>query len=301
MNLVEHTQHSFIDQNFTSKILPYQQIAPPRNLGGEEQARSPLIFSAPHAGKLYCAELFRPKNINAAQQFEETGTERISSFLSNTKRPAVIAQAARAVIDVNRPATALDTKLHDNASKQNDVYTRYVDAGYGVIPRLDVHRKPLHEHAVSLDLAQQLIDTHHRPYHALLARHIQKAVQLHRHILLIDIHSMPDERHNRKLPDIVFGNIHGATMPDWMVQKIEDEMRTTPFSWGWNTPYAGGYITRHYGLNLDNKTQTISTLQIECNRALFTDKKGVDDAVMYIIAEALNSLCTMLEESLSDR
>ena len=293
MNKVELPQRITNNTETSAEILPYHQIPPAYVTGGEANNRSPLIFSAPHAGTFYAAELFDLENITAAQLFEETGTNALATFLSSSRRPAVIASAARAVVDVNRPATALDPKLHQLSHKQNDVYTRYVDAGYGVVPRLDVNRKPLHHNHVEVDLAARLIALHHHPYHQLLETQVSKTSRTCPEILLIDIHSMPDNPFQRQHPDIVFGNIFGATMPEKWAKKIDNFMRESGYSWGWNSPYAGGYITRHFGLSHQPPKAELSTLQIECNRALYAPQAKKPE-------ESFNQLAVFLE-TLSDR
>ena len=295
MVLAAECKISKAERDESQLLQPLDRLPPPLTIGGSADTRSPLIISAPHAGSCYAAELFSTDNLTKARAFEETGTEWIASSLSSPLRPSVIAQAARAVVDVNRPASALDTHLHDGIAPCTDTYRRYVEAGYGVIPRLDRYRRPLHKNRIPLALAHQIITTHHRPYHQLLETHIDTGMEHQPKLLLMDIHSMPDETHNRQYPDFVFGNLFGATLEHRLVKHIDQFMRSTKWSWRWNSPYAGGYTTRHYGLD-DNPAYTrLSALQIECNRSLFETTKGTDNQVLNAMCQTLEEMCQMLE------
>ena len=136
------------------------------------------------------------------------------------------------------------------------------------------------------------------------------------HILLIDLHSMPDPNRQfqskkqiarqRGLPDFIFGNLHGATLPASLATAIDEVMHhrienNAAFSWGWNAPYAGGYTTRFYGLEYNKQTdKRLSVLQIEVNRTLYLDKYNrLDSTALMAIARLLDRLMTRLEDALA--
>ena len=121
---------------------------------------------------------------------------------------------------------------------------------------------------------------------------------------------MPDEPHqpsrqkfisaaSRRLPDFVFGNLHGSTLTQRVAELIDRVMGQTGFSWRWNTPYAGGYITRHYGLttNEHKDIPTVEVLQIEVNRRLCTyQKDSKDNAKMMFVKKVIENIVTALTD-----
>ena len=52
---------------------------------------------------------------------------------------------------------------------------------------------------------------------------------------------------------------------------VEQTLRSLGFVVAINTPYSGGYITRHYG----RPQKGVHALQIEINRALYMDEESI--------------------------
>ena len=74
-------------------------------------------------------------------------------------------------------------------------------------------------------------------------------------------------------------------------------MSQTEFSWHWNSPYAGGYITRHYGLTPkeDSLIPPIEVLQIEVNRRLYESKiKNQQNAKIMTVKHVIEKIVTTL-------
>ena len=76
-------------------------------------------------------------------------------------------------------------------------------------------------------------------------------------------------------------------------------MKQSGYSWAWNTPYAGGYITRHYGLNTAIERCHVQTVQIEINRTLLeTRHRQCNLAGLKQLAEILFGLSERLADNL---
>ncbi len=272
----------------------------------------PVIIASPHGGSSYPDGWFSKKTLLRARSLEDRGTSQLARQLAGDSRPAVIARTGRAVCDLNRPEDALDPLLCPHARlSATSPYRGYIQAGYAVIPRLSAAREPLHEHSLTRAETMEVIKQCHRPYHRLLRGLLDTAFSNHDHVMLIDLHSMPDEARRRKaksgffarraLPDFVFGNLHGATMPDWLVKFVDRMMADTGASWRWNSPYAGAYTTRHYGLAArPPQGKLLSVMQIEVNRNLFISAKGeTDTAALYETGAVLGQLLTRTEAALA--
>ena len=80
-------------------------------------------------------------------------------------------------------------------------------------------------------------------------------------------------------------------------RRIDRVMSQTEFSWHWNTPYAGGYITRHYGLTAkeDGLIPPIEVLQIEVNRRLYnSDINNQQNAKIMTVKHVIEKIVTTL-------
>ena len=72
-------------------------------------------------------------------------------------------------------------------------------------------------------------------------------------------------------PDIVLGNNFGKSSSENLINNIKNRFEKYGLKVGINKPYAGGYITRHYG----NPLIGIETIQIEINRSLYMDETNL--------------------------
>lgn len=125
----------------------------------------------------------------------------------------------------------------------------------------------------------------------------------------MDIHSMPAKQPHIRgpVPDVIFGNLYGATLADRLVETVDKIMTTSHYHWRWNNPYAGGYITRHYGLPEASSARrtpakgTISVLQVEINRGLYVAPPcGVHSHKIAEITSLLDRIATALASASSE-
>ena len=112
----------------------------------------------------------------------------------------------------------------------------------------------------------------YRPYHTALRRLVDQTVRQFGVCILLDCHSMPsvggDAPETRVPVDFVLGDCHGKTCAPVVVDVAERSLTALGFATARNTPYAGGYTTRHYGRPEDR----VHALQIEINRSLYMDE-----------------------------
>ena len=274
---------------------------PPPHLAGGTATPEEIIISVPHAGRAYPKTYFSQDNLAAGRSLEDIGADIIALPLATKSQPVLIAKCCRALCDLNRPETALDPELIAHIPPSTDkFFTPHIKAGYGVIPRLSASKTPLHERALSLHEVENILSQWYHPYHEMLTKLISLAGQKNKHVLMIDIHSMPAQQaHFRDaIPDFIFGNLYGATVPGNLVSKIDEVMAGTSYQWKWNNPYAGGYITRHYGLPAKSKNATVFVLQVEINRGLYaadlfsikTDKVAEITALIDRLSQQLKSM-----------
>ena len=141
-------------------------------------------------------------------------------------------------------------------------------AGLGSIPRIVGNRKPIYWHRLPFMEAALRIRHYWMPYHAMLADMLDKTRKMHGFCLLLDLHSMPDVPEAAS-PDFVLGDAHGTTCHPDIIGTAEQTLQSLGFRTTRNQPYAGGYITRHYGRPQHN----LHALQIEMRRSLYMDEE----------------------------
>jgi N-formylglutamate amidohydrolase len=68
---------------------------------------------------------------------------------------------------------------------------------------------------------------------------------------------------------MVIGDRYGTSCAALLPDMVEETMRALGYSVGRNKPYAGGFITEHYG----NPASGLHTIQLELNRAIYMDER----------------------------
>ena len=269
----------------------------PQKIGGDK-LNSPVILSVPHGGRFYPSDMIQDADLNAMRTLEDVGSDIIVMPLINAEQSAVIAKCSRAIIDVNRPQSAIDPKLIKVLKKQlvttaTDRWQRYIDAGYGVVPRLSAKRQSLYKNPPSENSIHSRIDNWHHPYHALISEAMNDAQKIADKTLLLDIHSMPNS--SPELADIVIGNLNGTSASAEFSELIIKQIKKFDLSYSVNAPYSGGFITEHHGNPALNK----HAIQIEINRDLYLreDFKISTEAVRELgvvlgdVIQSVSSLC----------
>jgi N-formylglutamate deformylase len=68
---------------------------------------------------------------------------------------------------------------------------------------------------------------------------------------------------------MVIGDRYGTSCAPVLPDMVEDTMTRLGYSIGRNKPYAGGFITEHYG----NPASGLHVVQLELNRAVYMDER----------------------------
>jgi len=111
---------------------------------------------------------------------------------------------------------------------------------------------------------------------------------------MVDCHSMPSigvSREEPRRPDVVIGDRYGTSCAPLLAETVEETMSRLGYSIGRNKPYAGGFITEHYG----NPASGLHTIQLELNRAIYMDERRRERSARFaqvasdfvLLAEAL--------------
>ena len=138
----------------------------------------------------------------------------------------------------------------------------------------------IYRERLSVDDALARIEALYKPYHRALRRLINKAHQRFGTVIVVDCHSMPSigvSRDEPRRPDVVIGDRYGTSCAPLIPDLVEETMRTLGYSVGRNKPYAGGFITEHYG----NPSAGLHAIQLEVNRALYMDERRYQRATSF--------------------
>ena len=82
--------------------------------------------------------------------------------------------------------------------------------------------------------------------------------------------------------DFVLGDAHGTTCAPQVIRLAEEALLGMGYSVRRNDPYAGGYITRHYG----RPRLGVHALQVEINRTLYMDETRIERLASFAEVQA---------------
>ncbi len=234
---------------------------------------APLVFASPHSGHDYSADFLAATRLDpqVLRRSEDSHVEQLFDAAPGCGAPLIAASFPRAYCDVNREAWELDPAMFDGALPAwVNTSSPRVEAGLGTIARVVASGEPIYRDKLRFADVEARIRELWQPYHDALSRLIWDARARHGACLLIDCHSMPahavEER--RHPPDIVLGDAHGTACADAVTRSVEQALLDRGYTVRRNDPYAGGYVTRHYG----RPREGIHVLQIEVARSLYMDE-----------------------------
>ncbi len=234
----------------------------------------PVVVDVPHAGRRYPRAFVDRARLplRALRRSEDAFVDRLFAQSVTLGAPLLVAEFPRAYLDVNREPYELDPRMFDGRLPPfANTRSMRVAGGLGTIPRVvgDAHEIYYGRIPVAEGLAR--IDALYRPYHAGLRELVQRTQRAFGTCILVDAHSMPSSGLDRDLPvkpDIILGDRFGTSAAAYITDIAEAAFTRLGLSVTRNRPYAGGFITEHYGV----PGAGVHTLQIEINRALYMNE-----------------------------
>ena len=249
--------------------------SPPFEIVEPAEWRAPIIFNSPHSGSAYPDDFLIASRVDlpTLRRSEDSFMDELIGHLGNCGFPVMRVNFPRCYVDVNREPYELDPRMFSGRlpSFANSRSMRVV-GGLGTIPRVVGDGQEIYRERISLDDALERIEALYKPYHRALRRLINRAQQMFGTAVLVDCHSMPSvglSRDEPRRPDVVIGDRYGTSCAQLLSDRIEETMSRLGYSVGRNKPYAGGFITEHYG----NPASGMHTVQLELNRAVYMDER----------------------------
>jgi len=251
------------------------ELSPPFEIFEPQVWRAPIIFNSPHSGSVYPADFLDASRIDLAslRRSEDSFMDELIADLSARGFPTVRVNFPRSYVDVNREPYELDPRMFTGRLPSfANTRSMRVAGGLGTIPRVVGDGQEIYRERLDVDEALNRIEVLYKPYHRALRRLINKAHQAFGTVIVVDCHSMPSigvSRDEPRRPDVVIGDRYGTSCAPLLPDLVEEIMSALGYSIGRNKPYAGGFITEHYG----NPASGLHTVQIELNRAVYMDER----------------------------
>jgi N-formylglutamate amidohydrolase len=255
-------------------VQPFEILAP-------TATRRPVVVASPHSGDHYPPEFLAASRLDALtlRKSEDCFVHEICGLAPSLGAPLIRALFPRAFVDCNREPWELDPLMFEDALPDfvNRLSPR-VAVGLGTIARLVADGEAIYRRKLRFAEAEARIERCYRPYHEALEALVDETVAAFGACILVDAHSMPSigagpgPVRARRRVDMVLGDRMGSACHPLVIETAERVLREQGYQVIRNTPYAGGFTTRHYGRPADGR----HALQIELNRALYMDERTLE-------------------------
>jgi N-formylglutamate amidohydrolase len=251
------------------------ELSPPFEIVEPAEWRAPIIFNSPHSGSAYPDEFLKASRIDLAtlRRSEDSFMDELIADLSDRGFAVVRVHFPRSYVDVNREPYELDPRMFAGRLPSfANTRSMRVAGGLGTIPRVVGDGQEIYRDRLAVEDALKRIEALYKPYHRALRRLINKVYQAFGTVVMVDCHSMPSvgiSRDEPLRPDLVIGDRYGTSCAAVLADMVEATMGSLGYSVGRNKPYAGGFITEHYG----NPASGLHAIQLELNRAIYMDER----------------------------
>jgi N-formylglutamate amidohydrolase len=251
------------------------ELDPPFEILEPEMCRGPALFNSPHSGSTYPRGFLSQTrlDIGTLRRSEDSFVDALMTGVVAQGYPLMRAHFPRCFVDVNREPYELDPRMFDGRLPSfANTRSMRVAGGLGTVARVVGDAQEIYDCRIPIDDALTRIESLYKPYHRALRKLFTR---LHRDFgaaMLVDCHSMPStagHKDERPRPEFVLGDRYGTSCVGVVAETAEQTLRGMGYTVSRNKPYAGGFITEHYG----NPASGLHAIQLEINRALYMDER----------------------------
>lgn len=237
----------------------------------------PFVFNSPHSGRDYPEEFLSASRLDrhSIRRSEDYYVDQLFDAAPQIGAPLLAAHFPRAFIDVNREPYELDPRMFDGRVPSFiNANSMRVAGGLGTIPRLVAENMEIYGQRLNMEDGLERIDRFYRPYHDRLRGLLVKTHSRFGYGVLVDCHSMPANAQtgSRERPDFVIGDRYGTSATEALSRLAVSILQDLGYTVTRNKPYAGGFITEHYG----RPARGLHAIQIEINRGLYVNEQTFD-------------------------
>jgi N-formylglutamate amidohydrolase len=231
---------------------PGLEMPPPFRVARPARQTVPLVFASPHSGANYTPEFVAGARLDAValRRSEDSFVDELFAAAPEFGAPLLAATFPRVYCDANREPWELDPGMFDGPLPAwvNSASPR-VGAGLGTIARVVATGEPVYRHKLPFAEAEARVRSCWQPYHTALAALIEETRASLR-LLPADrlpFHADPPDAHGCRPPTSCSATRTAPPArrgrPGWWRRR----WRGIGYRVRRNDPYAGGYVTRHYG------------------------------------------------------
>ena len=251
------------------------EFEPPFEILEPAELRGPVAFNSPHSGSVYPRAFLAAARLDLAtlRRSEDSFVDELLLGVVARGHPLMRAHFPRCFVDVNREPYELDPRMFDGRLPSfANTRSMRVAGGLGTVARVVGDAQEIYDRRIPVDDALRRIEGLYKPYHRALRRLMTRIHRDFGAAVLVDCHSMPSTagpKDERPRADVVIGDRYGTSCSSLLAEVIETVLRQRGYAVSRNKPYAGGFITEHYG----NPASGLHTVQLELNRAIYMDER----------------------------
>ena len=251
------------------------ELDPPFTVLRPAEIVAPILFCSPHSGRIYPSVLIERSQLqaDALRKSEDCFVDQLFACAAELGAPMIAAHFPRAYLDVNREPYELDPELFDGVLPDfANTRTMRVIGGLGTIARVVSENEAIYRERLPVAVAFERIEKLYRPFHAAVGGILDELTETFGYCVLVDCHSMPSgaiQRSTSARPDFVIGDRFGSSCDPRITRIVRQHLVGSGFKVQLNRPYAGGFITEHYGRPFSAR----HAIQIEINRGLYLDEE----------------------------
>src|SRR5256885_7763867 len=259
------------------------ELDPPFEILEPAEWAGPVIFNSPHSGNVYPHAFLMASRLELAtlRRSEDSFVDELAFGVVRRGYPLMRAYFPRCYVDVNREPYELDPRMFEGRLPSfANTRSMRVAGGLGTVARVVGDAQEIYSHRIPVDAAIRRIEWLYKPYHRALRRLFTRVHRDFGAAVLIDCHSMPSTagaKDERPRGDIVLGDRYGTSCVAAVAETIEATLRQQGYVVSRNKPYAGGFITEHYG----NPSVGLHAIQLEINRALYMDERHYERSASF--------------------
>jgi N-formylglutamate amidohydrolase len=275
------------------------ELDPPFEILEPGELRGAIAFNSPHSGNVYPRAFLASARLDLVtlRRSEDCFVDELLAGVVTRGHPLMRAHFPRCFVDVNREPYELDPRMFDGRLPSfANTRSMRVAGGLGTVARVVGDAQEIYDQRIPVDDALRRIEAFYKPYHRALRRLVTRIHRDYGAAVLVDCHSMPSAagpKDERPRADIVIGDRYGTSCVAAVTENIEAFLRDRGYSVSRNKPYAGGFITEHYG----NPAAGLHSVQLEINRGLYIDERRFErSAAFATVAADLETLADRLND-----
>jgi N-formylglutamate amidohydrolase len=249
-------------------------LDPPFSVARPLEQTAPFVICSPHSGRNYTRAFLDQSRLDPLmlRRSEDYCVDELYAAAVDLGAPLLHAHFPRAYLDANREPYELDPDLFDDVLPDyaNTQSVRVI-GGLGTIARIVSDGEEIYKQPLQLADALARINTLYVPFHETLQALLDETRRKFGYAILLDCHSMPSAQlksSGSARPEFVLGDRFGHSCDSKLTRFLRDVIGASGYDVQLNRPYAGGYITEHYG----RPHRGVHAIQIEINRGLYMDE-----------------------------